>query len=306
MSWEFERVAGSYEGVADGPAWDGQALFFSLVDESKILRYEPDSGSISEFRKYTARTKGLAFDPRGDLVGAQAVPRRLVRFNRDGTTIPLEARLDGEFHNFPDDLFVDRRGRIWFSDPSSPEPGSGPQHPPLDHASVLRWERGPDRLPRIVRLSFDTTWPRGVLLSPDEQTVYVADGGPGADQRRELRAYPITEEGELGAYRVLAVFGSDTGGAHRGVDGMCLDSDGNILACAGSASAGAGPAIYVFSPSGRILDMQPMPEEPTNCAFGDADLGTLYVTTAVGSLYRVRDTGRRGYPLWPLTNSPVR
>ena len=155
-------------------------------------------------------------------------------------------------------------------------------------------------------MTFDTAWPRGVVLSPDERTLYVADGGGSPDERRELRAYPITDEGELGAYRVLAAFGSDYTGSQRGVDGMCLDSEGNLVACAGSTGSGPGPAIYVFAPSGRVLEMHPIGEEPTNCAFGDPGLDTLYVTTAEGSLCRVRATGRRGYPLWPLTDAAVR
>ena len=76
---------------------------------------------------------------------------------------------------------------------------------------------------------------------------------------------------------------------------MCFDTEGNIVATAGNYQSGPGPMIYVFAPSGRLLETQPMPvDQPTNCAFGDADLSTLYVTTAQGHLLRARNTGRRG------------
>ena len=92
----------------------------------------------------------------------------------------------------------------------------------------------------------------------------------------------------------------DARGVQRGVDGMCLDTNGNIIACAGWEEAGPGPMIYVFAPSGRVLETHPVPvDRPTNCTFGDADLGTLYVTSGGGHLFRVRDTGRRGWLLYP-------
>ena len=67
------------------------------------------------------------------------------------------------------------------------------------------------------------------------------------------------------------------------------------MACAGWRQSGPGPMVYVFTPTGQIIEGHPVPSDrPTSCAFGDADLGTLYVTTGEGDLYRVRDTGRRG------------
>ena len=45
---------------------------------------------------------------------------------------------------------------------------------------------------------------------------------------------------------------------------MCLDRDGNIVACAGGSENGPGPMIYVFSPKGRVLGTCLVPGEPTN------------------------------------------
>ena len=117
---------------------------------------------------------------------------------------------------------------------------------------------------------------------------------------RELRAYAIQDDGSLGPYTVLDTFGADHKGVDRGVSWMCLDSDRNIVACAGWDRAGPGPLIYVFSSEGQILETQRVPsKEPTNCAFGDTDLATLYVTTSEGHLYRISDSGRRGWTQSP-------
>ena len=105
--WKFELVAGPFKGATEGPVWDGKTLLFSVPAENRILRYDPLSGAVTDFRKYTNRTKGLAFAPDGLLYGCQSGSRRIVRFNPDGSTAPLAYSLDGHFHNHPHDLAID-------------------------------------------------------------------------------------------------------------------------------------------------------------------------------------------------------
>jgi len=281
----FERVAGPYDGPLGGLAWDGAAMLFSALGEGRILRYEPKGGAASVFRNHTNRTNGLAFGPDRALYGCQELSRRIVRFNGDGSIEQISPLLDGAYHNQPNNLAIDSRGRIWFSDPWSELRASGPQiFPPLAHASVLRLELDSFRkLWTLRRMTYDTRVPRAVALSPDEKTLYVAetDNRPGGC--RELRAYPIREDGTLGAHSLLHVFGAD----HRGIEGICVDPAGNVLACAGSRRSGPGPLVHVFSPSGAPLASYAVPaDEPMNCAFGEPD--TLYVTTVGGELYRAR------------------
>ena len=293
MNWKFDKAAGPYKGATGGIAWDGKALFFSAVGEERVLRFDPKKNTTTEFRKWTYRINGLAAGPNGELYGAQEAGRRVVQFLPGGITTPAGMQLDGKYHNFPCDLVVDRQGRVWFSDPYHPLPAAGPQmFPLLEHQSVLRMkdERGWS----MQRMTNDTVGPRAIALSPDEKTLYVADGDTGAKQR-ELRAYPIEADGTLAAYRVLHTFGADHRGAHRGIEGMCVDSDGNIIACAGWARSGPGPLIYVFAPSGAIIETHPAPADmPMRIAFGDANLASLYLTAADGNLYRARNIGRRG------------
>ena len=281
--------------------WDGKTVLFSVPAENRILRYDPLNDAVTVFRKYTNRTKGLAFFPDGLLYGCQSGSRRVVRFNPDGSTSPLAYSLDGHFHNHPHDLVIDRRGRIWFTDPYDAIPAPGPQlHGPLEHASVLLLDRRIDRSWFITRMTYDTGLPMGIALSADEKILYVAENDLGQD-KRELRAYPIQDEGTLGSYIVLHTFGSDDRGPHPGISGMCLDREGHIVASAGSEKSGPGPMIYIFAPSGRVIETHPISERPTKCTFGDNDLSTLYVTTDRGNLYRARNCGRQGLSV--LANS---
>jgi gluconolactonase len=285
----FEKIAGPYAGGTAGLAWDGSGMLFSAPAEGRILRHDAKTGEVSEFRKYTNRTQGIAFARDGALYGCQEGSRRVVRFERDGSTSTTAHLIDGAYHNHPNNLAIDSKGRIWFSDPWSELRASGPQiFPPLPHASVLRLEQDEFRkLWTIRRMTYDTAAPRAVALSPDETVLYVAETDNRPHGTRELRAYPLREDGTLGGPAVLHVFGRDHRGEHRGIEGVCSDREGRIYACAGWRRSGPGPLVYVFSPSGAVLATHPVPaDEPVGCAFGGADLRDLYVTTAGGELYR--------------------
>ena len=194
--------------------------------------------------------------------------------------------------NSPNDLAIDSAGRIWFTDPRY---GDFRDDMELDHESVYRLTRQANGSWRPQRVTFDTTAPNGLLLSPDETVLYVAQSKYGEGECRELRAYPITGNGTtedgaiVGQYDVLHNFYP-----HRGVDGMCLDSEGNIIATAGSEISGPGGMIYVFAPNGRVLETHPLPcDRPTNCTFGGSELRDLYVTSIEGHLLRAH-TDRQG------------
>src|SRR4029077_9928117 len=89
----------------------------------------------------------------------------------------------------------------------------------------------------------------------------------------------ISSDGTCKRRAVLHDFGKN-----RGIDGMVLDTEGNIYA---TAESGEKTGVYIFSPAGKQLGFIRTPETATNCTFGDKDLKTLYIT-AGRSLYRMR------------------
>lgn len=291
MTWKFEKVAGPYKGRTGGLAWDGKAMLFSAVQEERIMRFDPASGKAEIFRKYTGRTNGLAVAADGSVFGAQEGGRRVVHFLNDGSTAPTEELLDGEHHNQPADLVVDGKGRVWFADPYNGAPPYGPPvYPFLGHASVLRLERDGKGW-KMSRVTHDTHGPRALALSADGKTLYVADGDIDRGDVCQLFSYQVKADGSVGSGKSLVTFMV----GERGIEGLCLDSNGNIIACAGWAKSGGGPVIYVISPAGTILETHAAPADvPMRCAFGDADLASLYVTAGDGGLYRAKNTGRRG------------
>ncbi len=116
----------------------------------------------------------------------------MIHFADDGSISTTGFLLDGHYHNQPNNLVIDSKGCIWFSDPRSELRASGPQiFPALEHVSVLRLELDSFRkLWSIRRMTYDTAAPRAVALSPDESTLYVAETDNSPQGLRELRAYP--------------------------------------------------------------------------------------------------------------------
>ena len=284
MSWTFERVAGPFN-FTEGPVWNGEAVRFSDIPSSRTYRYDPLTGETTLYLEGTEEANGQTLDREGRLLQVRHKGRCVVRYETDGSVTVLADHF-GDFKlNSPNDVVVDRLDRIWFTDPRY---GDHREDMELDHESVYRLDPQADDTFSLMRITYDTTCPNGLIVTPEMDRLFVAQSKYGDGELRELRAYPILEDGSVGAYEVLHNFYP-----HRGIDGMRLDDQGNIVACAGWEQSGPGPMIYVMTPTGRVLATHPTPANPTNCCFGDTDLGTLYVTAADGCLYRAR-TDRRG------------
>ena len=299
MQWKFDLLMKPFGSTTEGPVWDGEYLYFTHIRTSRIMRYDPKSGAITEWRTGTNRTNGLAFDAQGRLFGCSSGGRSIMRFDPDGRNITIADSVECKKLNTPNDLAIDRSGRIWFTNPWNEGNIDATEKVELDNNSVLRCDPQKDGSYTVTRVTFDTTKPNGILVSQDQSTLYVAESGYATDVMRELRAYPIREDGSLGTYTTLFTWGGDAKGVHRGIDGMCLDEDGNIVATAGWEVSGAGAMIYVFSPTGRVLEMHSVPaNRPSNCCFGGPDMTTLFVTTTDGDFFKT-ETNRVGWTLYP-------
>ena len=302
-TWNFEQLDPAYGKVSEGPIWNGHYLLYTRIQQSRIMKYDPSTGLLSVFKEDTNHSNGLAYDEQGRIYacegGDDEKSRRVVRYEADGSRTVICDNFEGQRLNIPNDVVLDAHGSVWFTDPFY-ESAAGPwsadrTHMELDHESVYRCDPQADGSWKTTRLTFDTTRPNGLLFSLDKKTLYVAQSGKTPEEKRELRAYAVKADGSLGPAGVLHDFG-----AHRGIDGMSLDVDGNIVATAGYELGGPGPSLYVFSPSGGVIERHPFPApRPTNCCFGGPDLETLFVTNIDGRLYRTH-TGRKGLALPPL------
>ena len=130
----------------------------------------------------------------------------------------------------------------------------------------------------ITRVIDDAQTPNGILLTPDNSTIYLVDNNPDPGGARTLLEYKKDGTGKWRREKVLHDFGTGRGG-----DGMVLDIEGNIYLTAGEGDLAG---VYIFAPTGDQLGFIPTGEAPGNCTFGGRDLRTLYIT-ATSSLYSI-------------------
>lgn len=278
----------------EGPAADAEgAVYFTEITGNRILKYLPD-GSWEEFRNPSRRANGLAFDSEGSLIACEGARegggRQVTRTNMETGKVEVLAKdFEGRRLNSPNDLVVAKNGRIYFTDPRY----GGQEGREIDTEDVYMIDND-GSLKRVATLP-DIAKPNGIVLSPDQETLYVADTQPGPPREARLMKFDVQEDGSLTNPRLHYSFGSG-----RGIDGMAIDVEGNIYGAAGSndnpPENHAG--IYVISPQGELLGRIPVPEDSvTNCTFGGLELKTLYVTAGKRLFsIRMKNSGFLVYP----------
>lgn|GEM_PF-2729727 len=177
MAWEFERVAGPFS-FTEGPVWTGEALLFTDIRNSRIMRYDPTTRVCAPFATETNEANGLTLDRQGRLYVAEGGGRRVARYDADGTRVTLADRFESVPLNSPNDLVVDDQGRVWFTDPCYGDRTSMV----LSHDSVYRLDPQSDGTWSLTRVTFDTTRPNGLAFAPDYRTLYVAESPPLAER----------------------------------------------------------------------------------------------------------------------------
>ena len=277
------------KNLTEGPTWiDGKGLLYSECSASLTWFWDCNKKTNEVWRNNTGGSNGMILDVKGKLYACEGEGRRVVSYSKGKETEILSESYNGMPFNEPNDLAVHPNQKIiWFSDPNY-----GGRELSIPHESVYLLKNESEKW-SIERVTFDTDRPNGVLLSKDLKRIYVANSPHDFDNeniRRELRSYIINSDFTLGEFEVMHDFGNG-----RGVDGMTLDSKGNIVATAGFNKAGPGPMIYYFEPDGRVIKTFKAPEDsPTNCTFGGDELDTLYVTFATGAVYELKNSGLYG------------
>jgi gluconolactonase len=253
------RFGGGFAFV-EGPVWVKQGyLVFSDIYNSRIMKI-PTANQPSIYRDYTNAANGNSMDVQGRLYSCERDGHRVVRMEKDGSVTVVASEYEGKRLNSPNDVVVRHDGQVYFSDPAS---DAVLDRRELDFNGVFHVT--PEGK---VSLVAKMTRPNGVALTPDGKTLYVADS-----QQRKIMAYDLDAQGNASGERVFIA------GIDGGPDGLRVAANGNLyIACRG---------IAIYTPDGKFVKMIEFPETPANCAFGDRDLRTLYVTART-SIYRVR------------------
>lgn len=259
-----EQVATGFQ-FTEGPVWlpDG-SLLFSDIPASRIYRWTPEAGA-QVWREPTGNSNGLTLDRQGRLIACEHSGRRVSRTGADGAVVAVAEQYGGKRLNSPNDVVVKSDGTIYFTDPPY---GIKPEEREQPCNGVYRIL--PDGTLELVADDFDR--PNGLAFSPDESILYIGDS-----PRRHVRAFDVRPDGTLANSRILADMDHPQPGSP---DGMKLDEAGHLYVTGATG-------VWVFEPDGACLGVIVTPERPANCAWGDADHKSLYITART-SLYRIR------------------
>ena len=304
----FEGGCQLSEGAASAP--DGSIYFSDITftykcqDENgakeagHIWRYDPKTGKTSIFRSPSGMSNGIKFDASGNMIvaeGADYGGRRVIRTDMEtGKSYIIAGLYEGRPFNAPNDITIDEKGRIYFSDPRYLG------HEPVDQPVMAVYRIDPDG--SIHRIITDAGKPNGVAISPDQKSLYVVsndNGSTGLDRvpentpvhkgRMALMAYDLADDGSASFRKILVDYAPQDG-----PDGLVMDVDGNLYVAIRDVTR---PGIVVYTPEGSELAYIKT-ELPTNVGFGRGDESkTLYIT-AGKSLYRIR-LNKAGYQLPP-------
>ena len=281
---EIEKIAGGFI-FTEGPLWfdaDGGYLLFSDVPGNVISKWTP-SGKVTPFRKPVFAGKvpqgaflgsnGLIHDSQGRLIACEHGNRRVSRTEKDGKITVLADKFEGKRFNSPNDAVYKSNGDLYFTDP--PYGFADQDHDPareLPYNGVFRLTP----TGKIDVLVKDLTRPNGIAFSPDEKKMYISNSDP--NNKRFWMVYDVKADGTLANGKEFYNVSKEK--AEENPDGLKVDTAGNVYA--------TGPGgVWIFSPAGKVLGKIMPPEVPANCAFGDKDRKTLYMTARTG-VYRIK------------------
>ena len=262
---------------AEGPVWfgDQRCLLWSDIPNNRIMRWDDETGAISEFRRPSNFANGNTRDRQGRLVTCEHGGRRVTRTEYDGSIKVIINSFENKRLNSPNDVVVASDGAIWFTDPSFGILGNyeGYRSQPEIGQNVYRVD-GETGVAAIV--ASDVLGPNGICFSPDGRLLYIVEsrGVP----TRKILAYDVVDGGrQIENKRILIDAGPGT------PDGMRCDVDGNLWCGWGMGEAEL-DGVMIFAPDGTPIGRITLPERCANLCFGGRANSRLFMASSQ-SLY---------------------
>jgi gluconolactonase len=272
-----EVIKAGFTGT-EGPVGlpDG-SLIFTETQANRITRIDKDTNATSTFLENTNGSNGLGFDAKGRLISVQTTPgaARIGVIYPKGAETTLTDNYNGKPYGRPNDLVVSKAGHVYFTEPGpNAAPNQPPPTPALPPAVYFVPAGGTSAL-----VTTDVQRPNGIVLSPDERTLYV-----NQTNGEHILAFDVAADGTPSNPRPFAKYASivkaANGQVSSGADGLAVDAEGRVY-CAAIGG------VQVFTPKGELLGTIPVSLQPQNIAFAGADKKTLYIVGR-GAAFKVR------------------
>jgi gluconolactonase len=247
----------------EGPAVDKSGdIYFTDQPNNKIWKYST-KGQLSLFKDAAGRANGLYFNHQGQLLACADEKNEIWSISKNGQVTVLLSAVDGKKLNGPNDLWVDKKGGIYFTDPFYLRDYWTRKKPEIAGQKVYYLPPGKGKKPIVV--ADDVTKPNGIVGSADGRYLYVAD-----IERNKTYRYSIESNGKLSGQAALI---------DQGSDGMTLDHQGNIYL--------TGKGVFIYNPTGQLIGHIEVNEPWTsNVCFGGKDRTVLFITAST-AIYKI-------------------
>ena len=256
---ELKQIADGYRFTEGGARDADGSIYFTDIPNSRIHKWDPNKHQISVFANDSKGANGCWVDSKGNLIVCEGRGRAIAQYSPDGKRTVLVDSYNGKKFNSPNDLWVDLRGGIYFTDPRY---GQNRDDMEMDgeHVYYLTPTRN-----KVIQVTDDLVRPNGLVGTKDGRFLYIADHGG-----RKTWKYSIHRDGTL---RRKTLF------IEEGSDGVTLDHSGNLYLTSS--------AVKIYNSNGTFLEEIETPKAPSNVAFGGKDRDLLFIT-ARDAVYFIR------------------
>ncbi len=254
---KVEKLAEGFK-FTEGPIADEKGnVYFTDIPNNRIHKWSAE-GKLSTFLENSGGANGLDIDDKGNIYACLGSDRKIARISPDGKVTILCDNYKGKKLNRPNDLWRDKKGGIYFTDP-----GPGNRKDMEQGGNYVFYLPADSHEPILV--ADDLSSPNGVVGTKDGRFLYVADYSG-----HKTWVYKVNDDGTLYDEKLFVPIGSD---------GMEIDEHGNVYL--------TGKGIFIVSPQGKKIGSIDVPNPPSNLCFGGKDGKTLFIA-ARDSLYSIR------------------
>jgi len=256
------KLVSSQFAFAEGASVDKKGnVFFTDQPNDKIWKYDIN-GNLTLYMEKSGRANGTYFDKKGNLIVCADENNQIWSIDKNKKTTVLFSDFEGKKVNGPNDIWIDAKGGIYFTDPYYQRDYWTRQKPEIEKQRVYYLPKGKKQATIVAD---DLLKPNGIVGTPDGKFLYVADMNANKTYR-----YPINPDASLGQKQVVL---------NQNSDGMTLDSEGNIYV--------TGKGVNIYKPTGEQIGHIEVPENWCgNICFGGKDKNILFIT-ASKSLYTI-------------------
>jgi gluconolactonase len=278
----------------EGPKWLDGKLYFSSMgfdqawngDPKKSATVAMDPDGTYRYIQQGMLTNGMMPLANGHLAVCDMFGHRLIEMTISGRVVrTLAARYGGQSLDGPNDVVVDARGGLYFTDPQfTPEPKK------FQPGRSVYYLPPRGELLRVIEPNV-FAMPNGVVLTPDGRTLLVNNTydsetfwNVDTDKDNFIWAYDVNPDGTLaGPRKFCELFLTpevlDRHGRTTSADGMTIDTQGDLYVATYLG-------LQIFNARGEFVGVVNSPIFPVSCCFGGDDMKTLFLA-AYNKIYKI-------------------